>query len=367
MLKHWHHRWLVVPVAVALIAAFSGAQSVMAGSISLPQSRNAPVVVALPADQTALNVQIFVGEKQECCNGRNPIAGRYQYTDKNVAFYPAFEFIEGQPYTLVTQGISGQPQYIEFTIPLPHSQSGAEITAMYPSADRLPANTLRFYLHFSTPMAPHVSAHQIKLLDSAGNVDNAAFMHFKQALWSDNYTRLTLLLDPGRIKRGVAQNRALGAALLEGHTYTIVVDPGWLSANGQQQLAGYSKTFSVSPALRTLPSAVHWQVKPPALSTTDPLTIHFDRAFDRQRLLQDLRVLNKKGQLSGTVSIEQHEHTWHFTPERPWKDSRIQIAVDTRLEDIAGNNLRDLLDHAVGTDPTAGNTVTLDVELKASH
>ena len=45
-------------------------------------------------------------------------------------------------------------------------------------------------------------------------------------------TRLTLLLDPGRIKRGVRPLEEIGGALQVGRTYTLVIDDAWPDAKG---------------------------------------------------------------------------------------------------------------------------------------
>ena len=85
-----------------------------------------------------------------------------------------------------------------------------EVTAICPSAGTIPENTLRFYIHFSAPMQPHCATESIALVDAADVADGAAFMTFKQELWNEDRTRLTLLMDSRRIKRGVVKNVALG-------------------------------------------------------------------------------------------------------------------------------------------------------------
>jgi hypothetical protein len=45
-------------------------------------------------------------------------------------------------------------------------------------------------------------------------------------------TRLTLFIDPGRIKRGVAPLEEIGPALHAGKRYTLEIDSGWHDASG---------------------------------------------------------------------------------------------------------------------------------------
>ena len=117
------------------------------------------------------------------------------------------------------------------------------MTDVYPSGDLLPENVLRFYVHFSEPMTPHLASDFVTLRDASGVADRAAFMKFKQELWNADRTRLTVLIDPGRIKRSVATNLDLGPALLEGERYSLTVDEGWPSADGSSVLPSFLETL----------------------------------------------------------------------------------------------------------------------------
>jgi len=44
-------------------------------------------------------------------------------------------------------------------------------------------------------------------------------------------------------------------------------------------------------------------------------------------------------EVSGQISLYKDESAWRFTPNQPWNESEYQIVVETRLEDLAGNNL----------------------------
>lgn len=65
---------------------------------------------------------------------------------------------------------------------------------------------------------------------------------------------------------------------------------GWPAADGQSVLGGVSKSFTVSPLLRTCPDMDLWTITAPARATQDPLRITFDRAFDNMLLQKDLWV-----------------------------------------------------------------------------
>ena len=318
-------------------------------------------------------LQVFVGSQEMCCDGKSPMAGRYSVIDDTVIFDPAFDFVTGQSYTVATRQADGSndvtPELKEFSIKSVNEAIKPEVLMVYPSGPTLPENTLRFYIHFSTPMKPHLSEKFIRLVDAEGNSDNTAFMKFKQELWSKDRKRLTLLMDPGRIKRGVAQNVRQGPALLAGNTYSIVVDAGWPSASGKHESPRFEKVFSVTSALRTLPDTELWKIESPEISTVEPLVIKFDRPFDNQLAQSSIRVFNQEGNLiSGAVSIDSNEKIWRFQPEKKWQGDALQIAVDAQFEDVAGNNFKDLLDHSVKTDVKSINQIRFEVALtKASH
>ena len=75
---------------------------------------------------------------------------------------------------------------------------------VYPSADRLPENQLKFYLHFSAPMSQGDCYRHIKLLDARGKAVDLPFLELDQELWDPTGTRFTLFFDPWRIKRAIS-------------------------------------------------------------------------------------------------------------------------------------------------------------------
>ncbi|CAN0603777.1 unnamed protein product, partial [Ectocarpus sp. 12 AP-2014] len=126
----------------------------------------------------------------------------------------------------------------------------------------------------------------------------------------------------------------------------------------------FEHSFTVSSALRRLPDVDLWQFQAPRVNTIEPLVISFDRPFDRQLVRSAITVFGEAGRrIDGTVSVEGYEETWRFQPDIPWSTSKIQIVVDARLEDVAGNNFRDLLDHSVETDLQALDHQTVLLEL----
>ncbi len=361
-------RQIRLPLVVCFIGLTCLAALADEGSLVLPMRVGDPVQLSLGDGLDDRNfpdiLQVFVGPAENCCAGKTPIAGAYHLVGANLSFDPVFDFIAGQTYTVRPRGKLAD--LVSFKIETARDLLTPKVVAIYPSGPILPENTLRFYVQFSTPMMPHRAGEFIRLLDAEGTADNAAFMSFTQELWNEDRTQLTLLLDPGRIKRGVAQNLTLGPALLEGRAHSITIESGWPSAIGAHEVTRFEKSFTVSGALRHLPDVDLWQIEPPMRGTQTPLVIYFDRPFDFQQVPSAILVRDSNGQpISGTVSLENHERVWRFEPDAAWSTSLIHIEIDPQLEDVAGNNFRELLDHALGTEPVAKGqeTITIDVAL----
>ncbi len=332
-------------------------------SVDLPQTAQAPVSIAQPT-RLAVDpnqvLQIFVGQVDTCCDGKTPVAGRYTYDNDVLSFTPAFGFSAGEDYVVRIARPQGA-ELIPFSLAPDVANVPAAVTEIYPSDEVIPENTLRFYIHFAVPMRPGVAFDYVKLRDASGNVDEAAFMRFKQELWNEDRTRLTVLIDPGRIKRNVATNLELGPALLAGREYTLSVDAGWPSADGESVLPAVAKRFTVTAPLRELPDVGQWRVAAPCGGTLEPLHIEFDRPFDRHLLIQDIRVTTEDGRdVAGTISVGEGERSWRFSPNAPWPNDDIHIDVSPTLEDVAANNFYDLLDHVV-SGATQGGSIILPI------
>lgn len=337
-------------------------------ALSTPQDVDDPVSVALPEGFVAEPVevlQVFVGSAEGCCDDRIPVAGRYAVEDNLLSFTPAFGFNVGTTYVARVQGVQSQT-LTSFSIASNQTVAPAAVTEIYPSDDVLPENVLRFYIHFSTPMKPGVAFDYIKLRSASGAVDEAAFMKFKQELWNQNRTRLTVLIDPGRIKRDVATNRELGPALVSGNQYTLSVDGGWPSVDGKSTLAPFTRKFSATDALRQRPDVKLWNANSPCFGTKEPLTLQFDRPFDRHLLSKSVHVTTADGQsIAGEIDVGAGERSLRFVPDESWDHRDLYLIADASLEDVAANNFLDLLDHVQGTEMTEVPTTTLAVNLKS--
>ena len=97
-------------------------------------------------------------------------------------------------------------------------------------------------------MAQGDAYRHLSLVGVDGSLVPSPFLNLSWELWDREQKRLTVLLDPGRIKRGVGPNLEAGPPLIEGETYTLRVGPGLRDARGRVLTDTFEKTFvAVAP------------------------------------------------------------------------------------------------------------------------
>lgn len=211
------------------------------------------------------------------------------------------------------------------------------VSDIYPTAETLPENLLRFYIYFSAPMGQGDILPSITLLDSNGEALEGVFLSNRYDLWSADRTRLTLLLDPGRVKTGLVANDAMGRALEAGLSYTLLVGATGTDATGCA-VAEDRRTFTVGPPDIDPPAPGTWFLATPEAGTLDPLAVDLGGPHDHLSLVYRLRVLDAEGEVvPGHIALADGESVWTFTPASPWMDSSHRLVINEQLEDLAGN------------------------------
>jgi hypothetical protein len=214
------------------------------------------------------------------------------------------------------------------------------VTNVFPSGTEIPENLLKFYLHFSAPMSRgHIYEH-IHLRDDNGKDVELPFLEIDEELWDPEMKRLTLFIDPGRIKRGVRPLEEIGPSLQEGHRFMLAIDAAWLDATGRPLAQKYEHSFRVGPPDRTPIAPEEWKLAAPAAESTEPFSVTFSESMDRALALRLLQVVRADGSpVDGIASLADAERRWTFTPTRPWQSGMHRLVVPTILEDLAGNNV----------------------------
>ena len=269
------------------------------------------------------------------------VAGRIVIQDGTVCFVPRFSFAGGVSYSLLVNpsGASDSAEVWEIVRPSPQASSTAEVLGIYPTAAELPVNLLRVYVHFSAPMSEGWAARAIRVTqaDTSETLDDV-FLPPEPELWDAGRQRLTMLLDPGRIKRGLVPNLEFGYPLVEGTTIRISIDTSFRDATGQPLMSGAFRTYNIGPALRSRIDPTSWQLTAPAAGSREPLRVKFDRPLDCGLLQHCLSARDAAGRIVvGVGEVGLGEWSWSFTPDVPWQTGEYQLVVEPRLEDVAGN------------------------------
>jgi hypothetical protein len=290
----------------------------------------------------AINVLNEIGEPID-----EPVDGQYRLTENSIEFRPTFPFLAGSKYRasfirerIIVDGVAAGPMSFDFEITRPDAAAPTTVTAVFPSADLLPENQLRMYVVFSAPMTKGHAGEFIKLLNDAGESMPHPFLIVGEELWNPQGTRLTLILDPARVKQGILPREQEGPVLEQGRSYTLVVHADWLDATGRPLAEEHRKPFQVGPPDVVCPDPALWTLTPPKAETAGPLAVRFPEPLDRGMLERVLGVQNSAGEfVPGRIEVTEGETVWQFTPDAPWGQGAYVLEIDTALEDLAANSI----------------------------
>ena len=265
-------------------------------------------------------------------------------------FRPRFPLQPGVRYRASWKAGAAPPNVKLFDVPRDPAGAVAFVESVYPSANKLPENQLKFYFHFSAPMSRGEAYKNIRLMDDMSRAVELPFLELDEELWDRDGKRLTLFFDPGRIKRGLVPHNEAGVPLQAGHAYTLVIDAKWRDATGAPMAKSFEKRFTVAEADRTAPELRNWRVMPPSAGSVAALAVELGEAMDFALLHRMIAVEDAAGKaVGGAIAVDREESRWRFTPDAAWKAGKYRLAVDTALEDLAGNKIGKLFDVDVFT------------------
>lgn len=271
------------------------------------------------------------------------IFSSYRCQKTSLILTPRFGLVPGQSYlaTLRTKGRTTAT--LLHRVPIVYQTAPPVVEAIYPTGNRLPANHLKFYVHFSQPMREgrYVFEH-IQLLDAKGKQIHDPWR--RRELWNTDATRLTLWIHPGRVKTGVNLRENEGPVLVPAQKYTLQVGAELKGADGQP-LRLHRKSFSTHGPDRKRPLPGKWKMGAVRAGTTDLLRVGFGEPLDAALAQRCLRVYGPDGKLvSGTIKLEKHETDWTFAPQKRWLNEGYRLIANQELEDLAGNTPLRLFD-----------------------
>ena len=275
-------------------------------------------------------------------------AGTWQRSNNEARFTPRFPAVAGTEFAVIEwlDGAGGDwRELIRVTVPGPGRAPRTTVESIDPGIEVVPANLLRFAVTFSAAMEEGSAAGHIHLLDEAGAVMPGTLLEMPPELWDRDHRRLTVLLEPGRIKRGLQPHVQAGPPLREGGTVTLVVEAAVRDAAGSPLIEDARRTYRVASPLRSRVDPMQWEVHWPD-APSEPLVVRFDRPLDRALVSRHLRVLDARGRaLAGRATLDETAELWMFTPAEESVDYvNWALRVDSRLEDVAGNSVRRVFD-----------------------
>jgi hypothetical protein len=307
--------------------------------------------------------------------GLPAMLGSYKVTATGLQFESAYPAEPGMSYRAVFRPgawpgrAASRPEVVsDYSNPARVVKPTTVVRAIYPTDAILPENLLKFYVHFSAPMSRGNIYDHIRLRDGSGKDVELPFLEIDEELWDPTMTRLTLFIDPGRIKRGVKPLEDIGPALEEGKQFTLVIDKSWKDGTGTPLKATHQKSFRVGPSDREPPDPDRWRIAAPRAGTREALAIIFPEPMDHALAHRFLRVTTESGrEVNGVTQLGAGERKWTFTPRSPWSRGSHRLVVRTAIEDLAGNNIGkpfevDLFDTIERHIKSA--TVTLPFEVK---
>ena len=337
--KLWVSIFTTFFILLLLSSNYSFAQSIYFQSDSTSNNFGKIIVTEVISEDQSDRLKVYL-ESEWKLRGENGIAilGNTTIKPKLLIFSPLLPFQHKQNY------VATYPGLVPLFFTPNYNKENTYLKNIYPSADTLPTNLLKFYLKFSSPMSVGNIHDYIFLKDELGNTVPYAFLEMQTELWDSTQQGLTIWLDPGRIKRDLKPNLSLGQPLVPGQHYTLFISKNWKNAQGVPLQNNYTKAFYVTREDRQKPAISDWNCIPPSKQTLEPLSIKSLEPLDFGSSIHAVTILHNNEVIAGTWASLPKEKGWQFTPIKPWKSGPYHCLFKPTLEDLAGNNLDRLFD-----------------------
>ena len=131
----------------------------------------------------------------------------------------------------------------------------------------------------------------------------------------------------------------MGAPLVGGHRYRLIVDSTWRDARNNALEAAYAQELRVAGFDSSPPDPSTWRLSSPRTNTNDSLVVDFGEALDHALALRLITVVDGRGgRIDGRATLGNDDRSWSFVPSLNWQHGA-RLRIDPALEDLAGNNL----------------------------
>lgn len=290
--------------------------------------------------------QVLTFARVDSDSGRvgDSMFGRYERVEGKLVFSPRHPLLGGQRYR-ATLTLSGKKAVTaDYLAPVKKVVGVPAVEMVYPTSDVLPANQLKFYIHFSRPMRETKTIFErFHLIDDKGKEVPDPWRGSE--LWSKDGKRLTLVIHPGRIKRGVNLREEIGPVLEPNRGYTLRIDGKIEDADGVALGKTYEKKFTTGKELRSFVLVEDWELTAPKQGTREAVSLKFPRPLDHALLHSLITVVDSNNKpVAGRIVVGKEEKSVTFTPTAVWGDQQYRVLVDPDLEDLAGNTPEQLFD-----------------------
>ncbi len=223
---------------------------------------------------------------------------------------------------------------------LPALRAEPLAVSVFPRADCVPANLLRFHLRFEKPVEVFDVRTDLRLVDKGAGVEQIVshpFLDLNDGLWSADGLTLTVMLHPGRIKKGLISNKNLGSAINPSLTYELQIRGAVVNKTNEWWTL---KSFVTSNPIRNPLELALITIVRPDTGTKQALTVKFDRVVD-QLAIENLVALTD--QKNAIVAIDRElsdsSTTLRLTPRVDWLPGSYSIHFSNEFEDTCGNRL----------------------------
>ena len=292
-------------------------------------------------------------------NDQVPILGKTDFDreSRTLRFTPRFPFGPGTKLVIRIKNAEGRSNRLLMNIKS-SSSPATHVLQVWPTADQLPANLLKFYVRFSAPMRQGNIYQHLSLKDlTSGKIVELPFLELEQELWSPDRQRLTLLLDPGRIKRGLKPREEMGPIFLPGHRYQFRISGQWPDDQGEPLKANYTKTFTALANDFQTPDHRKWKLNSPRADHLSPLEILFDKPLDAALASRVLEIyLGKRRIRIRKTEFGRDQQQAFLYPETAWKTGTYVLRIGSELEDLCGNRIGKAFDVNLDQDKKVNET-----------
>jgi len=273
--------------------------------------------------------------------GLPDMAGHIVRDVDDMCFVPRFAFVAGTRYLVVVNGAAEA----ELERPRAVHPSTTEVVDIRPTASEVPRNLLRLYIRFSAPMAEGHAASHVRFLDDSGETMDGVLLRTEHELWDTARRRLTILLDPARIKRGLLPHRQTGYPLRSGASFRVAVDEGFRDSRGIALRVAAERRYRVGEDQRGRVEPHRWVLQLPSAGTREPLEVSFDRPLDHGLLCRCVEVIGPdRRRVAAIPEVGPEERSWRLTPSEEWVGGSHHLVVNPVLEDLAGNSVSRVFD-----------------------